>query len=77
MSRRTQYEALLDAVNEAKTEAEHDRAKAVLSGYRQALSDYWYGWSGVLDDIYTMERYGDRPMCCGAAEAQPEGDGHG
>ena len=54
------YLDLLDAVNDAKTKNQREMAKLKLEGARQVLH-----WSGINDDLHTMDRFGDRPMCCG------------
>lgn len=62
MSRHTD---MIDAVNDAVTEREHDAAIAKLQGWREGL--LYCGWPCNLieADLHTMQRFGDRPMCCG------------
>lgn len=53
---------LIDAVNNAKTQYEHDIAYARLKGWRDGRSD----WCGASADAHTMTRVGPyRPMFCG------------
>lgn len=60
------YFELLDAVNDAKTEEEHQRAEDRLSGWRDCMNHYGLGWSGTYDDRYTLAKYGEhRLVCCG------------
>lgn len=57
---------MVDAVNEATTEAEHMAAIHRLAGWREAAEHFGRGWSGVDADLHSMEKYGaDTPMCCG------------
>ena len=67
MSRHTD---LIDAVNDAKTQREHDYAQAFLDGWRDGAGT----WSGLYADMHTMARLGMyRPMCCGVLlDWQPE-----
>lgn len=61
---KTHYQ-LIDAVNNAKDEAEHNYALAVLEGYRMGI-EVFCQWSGIDCDLYTMSRFGgDASMCCG------------
>ena len=68
---------LIDAVNDAVTEAEHDRAEAKLSGWREGVEDSGARWSYVEADEHTMDRFGEeRPMCCGVLlDWQPKKEG--
>jgi hypothetical protein len=57
---------LVEAVNHASTQAEHDRAEAVLEGYRLALEELHGPGVGLMDcDRHYMTLGIDRPMCCG------------
>jgi hypothetical protein len=57
---------MIDAVNDARTEEDHQRALARLSGWREAARHFGQGLNSCLADIHSMERFGeDRPMCCG------------
>jgi len=57
---------MIDAVNDAKTKAEHDRAEDMLDGWRNCADQFGIRWNGIRADQHTMERFGnDRPMCCG------------
>lgn len=56
---------LIDKVNDAKTQYERTYAEGVLAGWRLAMSDVGRGWSFVEADEHSMERFGDRPICCG------------
>jgi hypothetical protein len=65
---RTKHIQLLEAVNNAKTQAEHDRAEAVLEGFRIALAEAYEHRLGIdlMDcDRYYLDQGIDRPMCCG------------
>lgn len=62
MSRHTD---LIDRVNDAKTEYEHNYARAFLEGWRAGQADAGFRWSGIEADAHSMSRFGDRPMCCG------------
>jgi len=59
---------LIDAVNDAKTQREHDIAEARLDGWRSGIA-YAGKAMGLLfidADHHSMERFGeDRPMCAG------------
>lgn len=59
---------LVEAVNNAKTQAEHDRAEAMLEGFRLALDESgspFYGQLLMDCDRRYMDQGIDRPMCCG------------
>lgn len=57
---------MVDAVNEAKTEYEHEAAMHRLSGWRMAAEHFGHGWSGMEADFHTMGKYGEEAeMCCG------------
>lgn len=59
---------LVDAVNDAKTQHDHDVAYARLRGYRDALSEYLPSHYMMLieADMHTMAKHGeDAAMCCG------------
>lgn len=62
MSRHTD---LIDRVNDAKTRYEHDYAAAFLAGWRAGQDEAGRRWSYVEADTHTLERFGDRPTCCG------------
>lgn len=59
------YFEMIDVVNEAKTEREHDHAESRLSGWIECVEFFGKEWSGIDADRHTMRKYGDRPMCCG------------
>jgi hypothetical protein len=63
----TKHIELVEAVNNAKTHQEHDRALAVLEGYRIALHYALAQFSGhlIACDKHYMDQGIDRPMCCG------------
>lgn len=56
---------LIDAVNDAKTEYEHNHAKGVLDGWRLCMEQMGRRWDFIEADEHSMERFGDRPICCG------------
>jgi hypothetical protein len=59
---------LVEAVNNAKTQQEHDMAEAVLRGYRIALVEAYDTCAGNLlmeCDRHYLDQGIDRPMCCG------------
>ena len=56
---------MIDAVNEATTERDHAYAEARLSGYIECIEYFGLSWIGIAADNHTMNKYGDRPMCCG------------
>lgn len=59
---------LVEAVNNAKTQQEHDLAEAVLKGFRLALAEAYDSELGfmLMDcDSHYMNQGIDRPMCCG------------
>ena len=57
---------LLDAVNDARTHADHRSAELVLQGFRDALEHFGHTGFLINSDLHSMERFGeDRPMCCG------------
>ena len=61
----TLYE-MIDAVNEAKTDADYMRAQARLSGWLDCAEQHNIIWSAIRCDLHTMEKYGDdAPMTCG------------
>jgi hypothetical protein len=57
--------AMVDAVNDAKTQIEHDIAQWQLAGWRKGVEDCGREWSGIEADLHSMARFGDRPICCG------------
>lgn len=59
------YWQLLDACNDAATFEQLRLAYAQLKGYRQALDDFGHSWSPTADDLYTKNKWGDKPMTCG------------
>jgi len=61
----TVHTDLIDAVNEAKTQAERDIADAKLEGWRKGVEDCGRKWDFIEADVHSMARYGDRPICCG------------
>lgn len=56
---------LIDKVNEAKTEYEHTYAKGVLAGWRLRVEQEGRRWNFMEADYYALEKYGERPICCG------------
>ena len=57
---------MVDAVNEATTERERDKAELMLAGWRECAVYLEIGWSGIEADLHTMAKHGERrPMCCG------------
>lgn len=63
---RARHTDLIDAVNDAKTEDEHQYADVFLQGWRAGVDAAGGYWSGTGGDMHTMNRFGkDRPMCCG------------
>ncbi|APQ41941.1 MAG: hypothetical protein G3W63_19480 [Xanthomonas euvesicatoria] len=55
---------LVDAVNNAVTKQDHDRAYAYLRGYREAACIDSFGLMEA--DMHSMGKYGeDMDMCCG------------
>lgn len=56
---------MIDAVNNAATQTEHDAAELRLEGWRLAADHFGFFWSGVAADMHTMETHGDVDMCCG------------
>ncbi len=62
MSRHTD---LIDAVNDAKTDLEHQLADAYLTGWLDAMDECGRRLCFVQADEHTTARFGDRPMCCG------------
>lgn len=65
MSTRTKHIELVEAVNNALTQAEHDRAEAVLRGFRLAFDEHYDGFSLMDCDRHYLDQGIDRPMCCG------------
>lgn len=65
MSTRRKHIELVEAVNNAKTQAEHDRADAVLEGFRAAFDETYDGFSLMDCDRHYMDQGVTRPMCCG------------
>jgi hypothetical protein len=56
----SRHTELIDAVNDAKTLVAHNDAESRLGYWRERNF-----WSGIEADVHTMNRFGDRPMCCG------------
>lgn len=54
---------LVDAVNNAKTQHEHDRAKYVLEGYKMRCDQEGLRWPGCDLDLSLPDD--GRPVCCG------------
>lgn len=55
---------LVEAVNNAKTEREHDMHGDILHGFRECL--YFMGINQLMDcDLHYLNQGIDRPMCCG------------
>lgn len=65
MSTRRKHIELVEAVNNAKTQQEHDRAEAVLQGYRLAFDETYDGYNPMDADLHYMDQGVRRPMCCG------------
>jgi hypothetical protein len=59
------HTGLIDNVNDALTEWQHTYAEGVLRGWRAGLEHCGRAWSPSEADFHTMERFGERPMCCG------------
>jgi len=58
--------ALVDAVNDANTEAEHRDASNMLCRFRRGLEAAGVRPDLIACDLYTMEKHGeDREMVCG------------
>jgi len=58
---------IVEAVNNAQTESEHERSKAVLQGFREALKIIAPSFGAMLMDCdnHYLEQGIDRDMCCG------------
>lgn len=58
---------LVEAVNNAKTQAEHDRADMHLHGWREGVRACGYQLDMCAADWRYMnaDENNDRPMCCG------------
>lgn len=57
---------LLDAVNDAKTQVEHDMAYWKLVGWREGVEHCGRRWDFIEADEHTEARFGDhRTICCG------------
>lgn len=58
---------LVEAVNNAKTEREHENAENVLRGFRIAIgyTDQSPGRQLIDCDLHYINQGIDRPMCCG------------
>lgn len=54
---------LVAAINDAKTQADHDKAKHIAQGYQQRLKETNIAWPCCALDFHFED--GDRPMCCG------------
>ena len=54
---------LVDAVNNAKTQREHDAAKLILKGYKMRTDQEGLMWPGADLDLSLPDD--DRPVCCG------------
>lgn len=65
MSLQEKHFALVDAVNDALTEATHREFMATLRGWRQGIEDAGIKLSLLDADYHTAERFGELPMCCG------------
>ena len=65
---------LVDAVNNSKTIAEHDRNYWFLAGWRAGQADAGYIVDLIAADLVQFERgFENRPMCCGVfSDWQPE-----
>lgn len=56
---------MVDAVNEATTEREMDKAELMLYGWRECADHFGIEWNALEADRHTLAKYGLRPMCCG------------
>lgn len=66
MTKARSHLEMVDAVNDATTEREMDKAELMLYGWRECADHLGVGWSGIEADTHTMAKHGeDRPMCCG------------
>ena len=54
---------LVDAVNNAKTQREHDEAKLILKGYKMRTDQEGLMWPGSALDLSLPDD--GRPACCG------------
>jgi hypothetical protein len=69
MTWRERHIALVEAVNAAKTEREHQIAEARLNGFHEAIRAVFSGevmGAAIMDaDWHYMNQHIDRPMCGG------------
>jgi len=57
---------LVDAVNGAKTQLDHDIAERVLRGWREGVKDAGFALDLIRADWEQFDRgHANRPMCCG------------
>lgn len=57
---------MIDAVNEAKTDQEHEAALQRLKGWRIAAEHFGHRLDYCAADLHSMAKYGyDTPMTCG------------
>lgn len=57
--------ALVEAVNNAKTTAEHQCAQAYLRAWRDGVKDMGGNLDYIACDLHYLDQGVDRPMCCG------------
>lgn len=57
--------ALVDAVNDARTEIAHRQARDILTGWRNGVDDAGVRLSLLDADYHTADRFGEVDMCCG------------
>lgn len=62
---RENHIALVETVNRAKTEQEHQLAQATLNGWRRGLEACGHRPDLMGCDMYYLHQGIDRPMCCG------------
>lgn len=68
MSKMTPYDqhmALVDAVNDSTCISGKNVAEAMLEGFRRGYQAAGFRLHIMDCDLHSMERFGDRPMCCG------------
>ena len=56
---------LVEAVNNATTQAEHDRADIHLRGWRDGVAAAGGHWSGIDADLHYINQGDERDRCCG------------
>ena len=66
MDIREKHIAMVEAVNNATTRDEHERAESALGGFRAACDILIPGnWFRMEADLHYMDQGVDRPLCCG------------